>query len=365
MSKNSLYLKYRPTQLDDIVGHQFHVETLRQASMKNKFAHAYLFAGVHGSGKTTTARILANLLTCENPSNGTTCGKCLACKTVPFGMAQDVIELDGASNGDVAHVQLLIEGAQWSPVHLNRKVYIIDECQQLSGKAISSLLKIVEEPPEHLVFIFCTTDPDKIPATILSRSQRFKFKHINLKDIANRLRYIADKEAIKVEDNALYAMAKIGRGCMRDSIVPLEQIATIQNNETITEAHVSKYFGIPDRQAIIGMVNAMLTSNVSLLMDQVNDMIVSSAEIKDIAFEISEIFRNIMVIKAQGGKHEIIELPDNEISQLKGFLEVVNIGQIIKLSRIFSTLKKEIEYSVNDRWVLESALIQGVAILRK
>jgi DNA polymerase-3 subunit gamma/tau len=187
MSKGTLYLKYRPEQLEDVVGQKYTTGTLKQASILNRFAHAYLLCGNKGCGKTTTARILANLLTCSDPKDGKVCGKCRACQTIQSGMSMDVIELDGAANGNVENVQNLIEGANWSPSELSRKVYIIDECHQLTGRAISALLKIVEEPPEYLVFIFCTTEPKKIPSTILSRAQRFNFKKITSKDIVTRL----------------------------------------------------------------------------------------------------------------------------------------------------------------------------------
>jgi len=365
MSKNSLYLKYRPAQLEEVVGHKFIMATFKQASIQNKFAHAYLLTGVKGSGKTTTARILANLMTCLAPKDGKTCGKCISCTTVPSGFAPDVVELDGAANGNIENVQGLIEGAQWHPSALARTVYIIDECHQLSSKAISALLKIVEEPPEHLVFIFCTTEPEKIPDTILSRAQRFKFRRIPVKDIVGRLRYIADKEKINVDDAALYLMAKISRGCMRDAIVPLEQISTLVVDKAITEAQVVKYFGLPDRQAVMSMAQSIVKGDISLLMDQVNDMVVASADPKDIAYEISELFRSMMLLKSQGGNSDLVELPDHEINQLKEVLGGLNMGQLVRLSHIFSTLKKELSYSINERWVLESALIQGVAILRK
>jgi len=178
MRECALYNKYRPKQLDELVGQKYVVATFKQAALNDKFSQTYIFTGNRGCGKTTTARIVANLLTCENVKDGKVCGKCRACQTVPNGMAMDVIELDGAKNRNVEHIESLIEGAQWSPTELKRKVFILDECHQLSDKAISALLKITEEPPAYLTFIFCTTDAHKIPETILSRSQRFNFRKI-------------------------------------------------------------------------------------------------------------------------------------------------------------------------------------------
>lgn len=364
MKDSALYNKYRPGQLDELVGQKNVVATFTQASINDRFAQTYIFTGNRGCGKTTTARIVANLLTCENVKGGRVCGKCRACKIVPSGMAMDVIELDGAKNRNVEHVEGLIEGAQWSPTELKKKVYIIDECHQLSDKAISALLKITEEPPSYLTFIFCTTDAHKIPETILSRSQRFNFRKIMAKEMVGRLRFIADSEKIKIDDAALFSIAKISRGCLRDAIVPLEQVATLMTNKHITEEVVQKYFSIPDRQAIFQMVKSMVSGNIALLLDQVNDLIMASADIEAIAYEVSDIFRSIMLLKAQGDT-KLLDIPDHEVEELKKLAEPVKLGQLDKLSRLFSSIKREITYSINERWILESTLVHCAAVLRK
>lgn len=365
MSKETLYLKYRPMQLDDVVGQKFTTATLKQASIHNKFTHAYLLCGNRGCGKTTSGRILANLVNCENPKDGRVCGICRACKTIQSGVAMDFVELDGAANGNVENIQELIDGANWSPTELKKKIYLIDECHQLSSKAISALLKIVEEPPEYLIFIFCTTDPKKIPPTILSRAQRFNFKKITSKDIVERLNYIATQENIKITEAALFELAKISRGHMRDAIMSLEQISTMANGKEITEVHVQKYFGLSDRQGILQIISAMVDGNVSLVMDQVNDAIVASADLELFVYEITEALRSIMILKAQNGQTKLIDLPEHEIKILAKIGESIKMGQLDKLSRLFSTIKKELEFSINDRWILESTLIHGIALLRK
>lgn len=314
---------------------------------------------------TTTARILANLLTCLDPKDGKTCGKCRACVSIRDGVAMDVIELDAAANGKVEDVQQLIDGANWAPSELKRKVYIIDEAHQLTGRAISALLKIVEEPPEYLAFVFCTTEPKQIPSTILSRAQRFNFRKITSKEIVGRLAYIAKQEQIPITEPALFEIAKISRGCMRDAIVPLEQIATIAAGKEITETSVQKYFGMADRAGIMKIIASMVEGNISLVMDEVNDLVVASADIEAIAYEISEAFRSIMLLKAQNGQTKLIDLPDHEITQLTKVGESMKLGQLDKLARLFSTIRKELEFSINDRWILESTLIHGIALLRK
>ena len=365
MERNDWHLKFRPFQLEDLVGQKNVVDTLTQASKHDHFANSYFFVGTKGCGKTSSARILATLMTCDNPVEGKLCGKCMACNTVPSDLAMDVIELDGAANGKVDNVQALIKGARWGPNHLKRKVYIIDECHELTGKAVSALLKIVEEPPPYLTFIFCTTEPDKVIDTITSRSQRFDFRKLLSKEIVGRLRYISDKEGVKVTDEALFILAKKSRGSMRDAVVALEQIATLAGDKEITEKHAQKCFGIADRQIVFQMINAMIKSDIPLVMDQVNDLIMSNVDTKNIAYEISEAFRCIMLLKANNGDCKWLDLPDHEISLLSKHAETVKLGQLDKMAKQFSTLRKELEFSINERWVLESTLIHCIALLRK
>lgn len=366
-NKKSLYLKYRPTQLEEVVGQRQVVATLKQASINNDFSHAYLFSGNYGCGKTTTARILSALMTCESVKDGKVCGQCRACKTIRSGASMDVKELDGASNRGIDNIKTLIDAALWSPQELKRKIYVVDECHQLSKEAISALLKIIEEPPEYLTFILCTTDVNKILPTILSRCQRFNFTKISSKDIAQRLSYISKQEKIAIDDDAINMIAKISRGSMRDAISCLEQIATAASNKipNITSQHVQKYFGLADRLGVINIVKAITDNNIHLLVDQVNDFVMASADVKQIMFEISDIFRNIMIIKAQNGNSKIIDLPDNEIQELKKMGESLKMSQLLKLAHLFSDIDKKISYNINERWIMEATLINCVALLRK
>ena len=180
-----------------------------------------------------------------------------------------------------------------------------------------------------------------------------------------RLAYIAKQEQIPITEPALFEIAKISRGCMRDAIVPLEQIATIAAGKEITETSVQKYFGMADRAGIMKIIASMVEGNISLVMDEVNDLVVASADIEAIAYEISEAFRSIMLLKAQNGQTKLIDLPDHEITQLTKVGESMKLGQLDKLARLFSTIRKELEFSINDRWILESTLIHGIALLRK
>jgi len=362
-NKISLYLKYRPQQLDDVVGQSNIIATLRQSAIKNEFSHAYLFSGSHGSGKTSTARIVASLLTCENIQDGKICGKCRACKTIKNGACTDVIELDGATNRGIDNIKSIISSSMWSPQELKRKVYILDEVHQLSKEAISALLKTLEEPPDYVYFILCTTDIKKILPTILSRCQRFNFNKISSKDITTRLLLIAKEEKIDIEEGALNIIAKIARGSMRDAIGYLEQIATIAAGKKILSEKIEKYFGVIDRRGIYDIVKTIIGGNIILLMDQINDLIIAGADVQNILMEICEVFRNTMVLRVQDGKTHLIDLPDTEINELKKINELLNLNQLLKLSSSFNNIEKKIDFNINDRWVMEATLINCSAAI--
>ena len=364
MSQEIWYNKHRPSTLEEFAGQDYVINTFRQASIRNKFVNTYLFVGSKGSGKTSMARVVANLLTCENPQDGKTCNKCKACLAISKGETIDIIELDGASNGNVENIDKLIEGAQWSPTLLKKKIYIIDECQELSNKAISALLKITEEPPEYLVFIFCTTDPKKIPETIVDRSQKFIFRKIICKDIVKRLLIISKIEKISIDEEALYEIARYSRGSLRNAIGALQQVSTVLNKD-INANDIKQYFGLIDKFLIINVVKGVINGDMSLIMDMVNDLILASVDIESILYEISEVFRSIMLVKAQQGKTTLLDLSDKEIEEVKKLAEVVKLGHLDKLATVFSNVKKEVSFNINERWVLESTLIHCSAILRK
>jgi DNA polymerase-3 subunit gamma/tau len=351
--------------LKDVVGQKYVVKTLEQATARNEFAHAYLFSGNHGCGKTSTARILATLMTCEEIKDGKVCGKCRACKGIHIGASMDVKELDGATKRKIEDIRDLIDGAHYSPNELKRKIYIIDECHQLTKEATSALLKILEEPPSYLTFILCTTEIKKILPTILSRCQRFNFSKISSKEMAERLSLISKKESINIEDEGLITLAKMARGSMRDAIGYLDQVATVAANKKITAKGINNYFGIVDRRAIINMVKTTMNGNIPVVLDQVNDMIMASADINSILFELSEVFRNTMILKAQQGEVKFIDLPDYEIEELKKISEKLKMGQLLKLARLFSDVEKKMSFNINERWIMEATLINCVALLRQ
>jgi len=348
-----------------LVGQKPIVATLKQASINDEFSHAYLFSGNHGCGKTSSARILASLLTCENAKDGKVCGECRACKAIHIGASLDINELNGATNRGIDDIKALIDGAQWSPQELKRKVYIIDEAHQLTKEATSALLKILEEPPSYLTFILCTTEIKKILPTILSRCQRFNFGKIPSNEISSRLMYIAGLEKINIEEDASRRMSQLARGSMRDAISYLEQIGTVAGDKQINKGHVQKYFGVSGRDGIVNIIKSMVSGNIPMVLDQINDMVMSSVNIKEIMFEISDILRDIMVLKAHSGQKTLIDLSDVEIQELNKIGESIKLSQLLKLANLFSDIERKMDFNINDRWIMEATLINCIAVLRK
>ena len=222
----ALYRKYRPQTFDDVVGQQGVTQTLKNQLQTGRLSHAYLFTGTRGTGKTTCAKILAKAVNCENPQDGNPCNRCAACRSIDAGACMDVLEIDAASNNGVDSVRALRDDAVYTPAEVKKRVYIIDEVHMLSLSAFNALLKIIEEPPEHLLFILATTELHKVPATILSRCQRFAFRRIVPEDIVGRLNYIAYQESIELEPDAAAFLARLADGGLRDAVSLLDQCAS-------------------------------------------------------------------------------------------------------------------------------------------
>jgi len=271
MSTTALYRKYRPSGFEEIIGQEHIVQTISNAVAKGTFAHAYLFAGPRGTGKTTIARILAKAVNCDSAasSQGNLCGTCQNCLDIAAGKALDIIEIDAASNRGIDEIRELREGIRLSPTRLKYKVYIIDEAHQLTKEAFNALLKTLEEPPEHALFVFATTVPDKIPSTILSRVQRFDFKKFSADQIIEKLKRIGKKEKIKYEEDALRLIAVAAEGGLRDAESILAQVLS-HSPESVTEKSVQDILGIIGFARVGGFVDILLRSDLKEAIEYLN-----------------------------------------------------------------------------------------------
>ena len=315
----ALYRKWRPQTFDDVCGQEHITSILRYEAEHASFSHAYLFCGSRGTGKTTCAKILAKVVNCESPVNGSPCGRCEACRAIDSGAATDVLEMDAASNNGVDNIRDIRDEVVYSPSALRYRVYIIDEVHMLSVSAFNALLKTLEEPPEHVIFILATTELQKLPATIISRCQRFDFRRIATETLMDRLLYIAKEEGISLEPEAARMLAKLAQGGMRDAISLLELCAGGQRSITLDA--VEACVGLTGREAMLATVNAVAERNYDLLFEQVAEVVRSSKDIAVFWQDLISLYRDMLVVKTTTNSAAYLDLTDHEAQRLLSVAE--------------------------------------------
>ena len=315
----ALYRKYRPQTFDDVVGQMAVTQTLKQQLLTGKMSHAYLFTGSRGTGKTSCAKILSKAVNCLNPENGNPCNRCTACRSIDEGSCMDVLEIDAASNNGVDHVRDLRDDAVYTPSQVAKRVYIIDEVHMLSISAFNALLKIIEEPPEHLLFILATTELHKVPATILSRCQRFSFRRISQEDIAARLQYVAYQENIDMDESAARVIARLADGGMRDGLSLLDQVASATTGE-LTSERVYACLGIAGEQRCGELMGYIADHDTKNAMQLFHKLYTEGKDLSALLDELACLARDLLVIKTAPGTGITMlsgVATDSEIASLK------------------------------------------------
>ena len=322
----ALYRKYRPSVFDDVYGQEHITSILRLEAMRGSVSHAYLFSGSRGTGKTTCAKILAKSVNCLNPIDGNPCNECENCRAIDTGATTDVIEMDAATNTGVDYIRDLRENVMYTPAMLKKRVYIIDEAHMLSDSAFNALLKTIEEPPEHVLYIFATTEQHKIPATIISRCQRFEFRRISMKSLVERLLYIASKEGIDITEDGASLIAKTAQGGMRDAISLMELCAG--SHKTITSELVNEILvTIPyDKMCVIA--KNIAEKSYSLLFEAINEVVISSKDILVFFSDLTSFYRDMMVQKSNVAD-TYLELLPNERQLLAQTSALFNMSTLV------------------------------------
>lgn len=323
---HALYRKWRPLTFDDVVSQPHITTTLKNQIQNNKIAHAYLFTGSRGTGKTTCARIFAKSINCENSHEGNPCLECEICRCADNEALTDIIEIDAASNTGVDDIRALKESAEYLPEQFRYKVYIIDEVHMLSINAFNALLKIMEEPPAHVVFILATTEVHKVPATIISRCQRFDFRRIRTEDIVSRLKFVAEKENINLNDEASALIAKISDGGMRDALSLLDQCIAYSDNVDLNT--VSDAAGIAGRDYLFNIIESVFSNDITNVMETVASLYNMAKDMTRLCSELLEQMRNLMLIKAVPGNDMVMCLPD-EYKRLENIAQHNDMGKIL------------------------------------
>jgi DNA polymerase III subunit gamma/tau len=334
MSYLVLARKYRPGIFSDVVGQEHITDLLQKAISANRVAHAFLFCGPRGIGKTSCARILAKSLNCKKGPTVKPCGECPACREITQGNSFDVMEIDGASNRGIDEIRALRENVKFAPSGAN-KIYIVDEVHMLTTEAFNALLKTLEEPPERVIFILATTDPYKVPGTIISRCQRCDFKRITIKVLAESLLTICEKEKIEVAQDALYAIAKAAQGSFRDALSILDQVSAL-GEKKIKGEHIYSMFGIVELDRLFALTDALTQNDCILALRTFDEIIDAGKDIKQLSRDLVEHFRNLMVIKI-GGKAlgRLVDYPTAVKEMYLQQSQKISLADILKAIDIF------------------------------
>ena len=357
--------KYRPGTFDDVIGQPHVVQTLVNAVTTKRLAQAYLFSGTRGVGKTTVARILAKALNCEQGQTGTPCGTCVICHEIAHGTSVDVIEIDGASNTSVDDVREIRENVKFAPFKGTYRVYIIDEVHMLSNSAFNALLKTLEEPPSHVVFIFATTEIHKIPATIVSRCQHYNFRRIARTEIMARLRHVAEQDSITIEDRSLAALARASEGSMRDGLSLLDQ-AVAFGGKSIVHAELETLLGAVPQELLRSLILAITSQNSAAALRALSQLIEGGHDLRAYCAHVVEYLRNLLVVSvtAQQEWSTLIEASADELAQLAADKASLTPEQIQQLFALFTQAEDALRFSVHPRFVLETAAVKATRLLR-
>ncbi len=362
MSYLVLARKWRPQLFEEVVGQQHITQTLQNAISQKRVAHAFLFTGARGVGKTSTARILAKALNCEKGPQINPCDQCTNCQEITHGNSMDVIEIDGASNRGIDEIRELRENVRYTPAKSRYKVYIIDEVHMLTREAFNALLKTLEEPPPHILFIFATTEPHKIPATILSRCQRYDFKRIPFREIIGSLKRIVEEEKIQISQRGLLSIAQESEGSLRDAQSLLDQVIAFAG-ENIRDEDIAEVLGLIDHKILSDTIDALANRDVERCMGVIEHVYHFGYDLQHFCRELLQYLRNLILIKVSQHPEGLLELPEEDLELLK---TQAGKFQFDQLNHLFSLLLKgeqEIAQSTFPRTMLEMTLIR-MATLR-
>lgn len=354
MGYTALYRKFRPQTFGEMVGQEHITRTLRNQIIANRVGHAYLFNGGRGTGKTTSAKVLARAINCLNPQDGEPCNECEICKSALNGSLTDIVEMDAASNNSVEDIRSIREEVNFLPTKAKYRVYIIDEVHMLSQGAFNALLKTLEEPPEHVKFILATTEPQKLPATILSRCQRFDFKRISDEDIIKRLQIVCEQSNIEITKQALNIIATLSEGAMRDALSILERCMQDGEN-SIDEDKIKELVGIPKISYIYGITEAIIEYNIDKAMESITMVLDEGKDLNNLLWEIIKYIKDILMVKT-GQKLTIYNEVDFE--NLKKLAESISKERAIRLINELSKLENDMKSSTQRLIIFQAGIIR-------
>ncbi|MCL2445745.1 MAG: DNA polymerase III subunit gamma/tau [Oscillospiraceae bacterium] len=351
-----LYRKWRSPTFGDVVGQDHVTTTLRRALQAQRLAHAYLFTGPRGTGKTSCARILAKAVNCTNPQEGEPCNTCELCMGIDNNSILDVIEIDAASNNGVDNIRDLRDETNFTPTHGKYRVYIIDEVHMLSAGAFNALLKTLEEPPSYVIFILATTEVHKLPATVLSRCQRFDFHRISAEDIAKRLLRVTEQEGLALEEGAAMLLARVADGAMRDAYSLLDRCRT--EGENITTASVARAIGMADRRYLFELCDALLTCDIGACLQLIHQLYHDACEMERLCEELLVHMRNLLVLRSVKTPREFLLCTDEDLALYQAQAKLCTVPQLLKYMEVLEQTQQNLRRSTDRRMEMELGLIR-------
>ena len=354
MGYTALYRKFRPITFSELVGQEHITKTLRNQIMADRVGHAYLFNGGRGTGKTSSAKILARAINCLNPKDGEPCNECEICRGALNGSLTDIVEMDAASNNSVEDIRSIREEVNFLPTKAKYRVYIIDEVHMLSSGAFNALLKTLEEPPEHVKFILATTEPQKLPATILSRCQRFDFKRISNEDIIKRLKIVCDESNIEITEGALNIIAVLSEGAMRDALSILERCIQDGDNK-IDEDKIKDLVGIPKITFVHNITEGIIEYDVDKSLQSINDILEDGKDLDNFIWEIIKYVKDILIYKSSG---KVDLYSEEEINNIKAIAEKVSKERLVNLVYELSNLENDMKWSTQKNIMFQAGIIK-------
>ncbi|MBQ2093450.1 MAG: DNA polymerase III subunit gamma/tau [Ruminococcus sp.] len=351
-----LYRKWRPQRFDDVSGQEHIVATLKKEVAENRLNHAYLFTGSRGTGKTTCAKILSKAVNCLDPQNGNPCGKCEICRDIENGSVTDIVEMDAASNRKIDNIRDIIEEVQFKPARCKYRVYIIDEVHMLTTEAFNALLKTLEEPPSHVLFILATTEVHKLPQTILSRCQRFDFHRIPPRDIADRLLYVAGQEGVALHDNAALLAASVADGALRDALSLLDRCIAISSD--IDEEVVRNAAGLADKEYLYELAACTINKNTAKSLEIIDRLYSESKDMSRLCDELIAHFRALMLIKSVRDPRDILVMSESELEKAQTQADYLSLADIVYYMDVLSRAYGRMGHGTGDRTELEMAMVK-------
>lgn len=360
MKYQALYRKYRPTTFEEVIGQDHITKTLANQVVAGHVSHAYLFTGSRGTGKTSTARIFAKAINCLNPKNGSPCQECLICKELNNPSNMDIIEIDAASNNRVDEIREIRENVKFMPAKAKFKVYIIDEVHMLTDSAFNALLKTLEEPPAHVVFILGTTEVHKLPQTILSRCLRFDFRLVSISALENIVKQIFTAENIEFDTQSIKQIAIAGEGSVRDTLSVADLIYAYSGKEEITLDKVLKVLGTSDNELLLNFANAVFKKDIGKVFELIDKTAKEGKNLIVFAKDLSVLFRNLLIIKTSKKAEELLLINKTDFENMKKVADEVSEETLIKNMEIFSGIESELKYALSPRVLIETSAVSSI-----